>query len=136
MHCIKCGKPLPPAAVFCAHCGAKQSPVQASAKPAAPGASPAAKSGAPWVAIGSMVAGTVILAGAGYWGWANQAAKEEAARNVAEQPQRASLVTPVTDRGANPVDAAERAEIVAAQAALGKHIIEEETQAKARAGIK
>ena len=127
MHCIRCGKSLPPGAAFCAHCGAKQGVGAGAAKAA----------GTPWLAIASMVAGVGILGGVGYWGWNNYAAKEEAARKAAgTAPSALTPVAAPAQPPPNPDEARERAEIVAAQAALAKHIIEEENAAKARSGVK
>jgi uncharacterized membrane protein YebE (DUF533 family) len=126
MHCIKCGKSLPPGATFCAHCGAKQSGGVAAAN----------AGGTPWLAISSMVAGVAILAGMGYWGWNNYAAKEEAARKAAATPTSLTPVGAPAQPQLTPDEARERAEIVAAQAALAKHIIDEENAAKARSGVK
>lgn len=130
MHCIRCGKQLPPGAAFCAHCGAKQT-----------GAGKAAKGTGNTVAVAAVAAGVVILGGMGYWAWSQHAAKEEAAQKVSAQAAPASgtapaRATPASQPAASGEDAAERAEIVAAQAALAKHIMEEEAQAKARAGLK
>jgi hypothetical protein len=126
MHCIKCGKSLPSGAVFCAHCGSKQ----------VGGATAGKAGGPPWVAIASMVAGVAVLGGVGFWGWNNYAAKEEAARKVAAQPAALTPVSAPAQPQLSPEDAKERSEIVAAQAALAKHIIDEETLAKSRTGVK
>jgi cytoskeletal protein RodZ len=125
MHCIKCGKPLAPGATFCAHCGAKQT-----------GAATATKSGGtPWVAIASMVAGLGVLGGVGVWGWNNYSAKEAQQKGAAQPSSLVSVAAPAPAQ-LSPDEARERAEIVAAQAALAKHIIEEENLAKSRAGVK
>jgi len=126
MHCIKCGKSLPPGAAFCAHCGAKQTG----------GAGTANAGGTPWLAISSMVAGLAILGGVGYWGWNNYAAKQEAARKAEAVPSSLTPVAAPAQPQPSADEARERAEVVAAQAALARHIIEEENAAKARSGVK
>ena len=127
MRCVKCSKDIPPGAAFCASCGARVKAAQPAGEK---------KGGAPWLAIGSIVAGVGILGASGYWGYANYAAKEEAAQKAADAEKAA---TPVSMKKAAPVsaeDAAERAEILAAQQALSKAILAEEALAKAKAGAR
>jgi hypothetical protein len=138
MHCVKCGKQLPGGAVFCAHCGTRQPPAGATAATAS---APAAKSSTSWAPIASIVGGVAILAGVGFWAWSNQAAQEEASRKAAAEADKASSLQAVAAKAPKaptltPEEAADRAEIVAAQAALSKHILAEEALAKAKAGAK
>ena len=125
MRCVKCDKTIAPGASFCASCGARV-PAQAAAD----------KKGAPWVAITSVVAGLLLLAGSGYWGYANYAAREDAARKAADAERMTMQPVAQKPAAASPEEAAERAEIVAAQAALSKHILAEEALAKSKAGIR
>lgn len=125
MRCVKCSKDMPPGAAFCASCGARVK--------AAPPAGE--KRGAPWIAIGSIVAGLGILGASGYWGYASYAAKEEAAQKAAEAEKTATtLVSVKKPAPVSAEEAAERAEILAAQQALSKAILAEEAMAKAKAG--
>jgi hypothetical protein len=83
-----------------------------------------------------MAAGIALLAGVGYLGWETYKDRE-AARKTSENAALKPVSMPAAPQPQlSPDEARERVEIVAAQAALAKHIIEEETQAKARSGVK
>jgi len=152
MFCTNCGKAVEPDTRFCPHCGTQQAaetpppqppppaasrapvaaasppvmaaPVQASAGPSR-GGKPAL-----WAGVGALVLAAV--GGAGYWGWSNKVAGdeaaqklvlEEAARKLADEEQRRLAAEKIADA----------AEITAAQAMLDKHIAAEEAEAQARA---
>jgi hypothetical protein len=94
----------------------------------------------PWIWAGAAAFAVALLGGSGYWAWTNKLANDEAARRLAqlsEVNQSRAAETAATDtRRVSAENAAERAEIAAAQAALSKRIADEEALAKARAGMK
>ena len=147
MFCTNCGKSLAPATKFCPHCGECQSdaavaPGRPSMSTAAPASSiPSASRGKPalWAGAAALVLATV--GGAGYWGWSNKIAREEALGKIAaDEVARKTAADDAAHKLADAEQAritAEKAtataEILAAQALLDKHIAAEEAQAQAAA---
>ena len=166
MFCTNCGKSLAPATKFCPHCGecqpdtalpnalAQTKPVPAapdnaavapgrpSISIAAPASSiPSASRGKPalWAGAAALVLATV--GGAGYWGWSNKVAREEALSKIAaDEVVRKTAAADAAHKLADAEQAritaekaTETAEILAAQALLDKHIAAEEAQAQAAA---
>ena len=119
-----------------------RTPVPQSAQrqiPPAPAEPPGARHKL-WVWAGASTLAVVLLGGVGYWGWTNKLANDETVRRLAAlsevNQRRAAEASNSGARRATAEDAAEYAEIAAAQAALSKRIIEEENLAKAQAGMK
>lgn len=164
MHCTNCGKEINREAAFCKHCGARQHPPPST--PPTPTTEVETNAASlllqarvgthhkTWIwagAVGVLLA--LVGGGIGFWGWTNKlasdeamrrladdiqrraAAEEEKRRSAAEEEKRRSAAEEEKRRAAE-VNAIERAEIAAAQAALDKQIAEEENQAKARTGAK
>ena len=106
-----------------------------------------------WMWAGTVVMIMSLVGGIGYWGWTNKLATDEAMRRLADEVQHRTAaeedmrraaaeaekrraVAEEAKRRASEAEALERAELAAAQAALDKHIAEEERLAKARMGAK
>ena len=134
MYCTNCGDAVEPNAAFCSKCGARQADQPSSAAPVpsapAPAIPPSSNSSVParagrsaiLVAVVALVLATV--GGVGYWGWSNKVARDEAVQKLSGDQAARKI--------AAAENAAEAAEIKAAQALLAKHIAAEEAEAQAQ----
>jgi uncharacterized protein HemX len=138
MHCKNCGTEVSEKAVFCGFCGARQK-ADLRAQPASAAPVAAAAPGTPthatqpaaprkaWIWAGAVAVLLALAGGVAVWGWSNRGPDDS---------QRRVAATEDAKRQAPAANTAEQAEKAAAQAALDKHIAEEERQAKARTGAK